>query len=133
VLVFLLDAYKEETLIDANGKEKTRTVLKLHPRLAPYKVAILPLVKKDGQPEKAREITKRFRDAGMNVSYDDVQSIGKRYAKHDEIGTPYCLTVDNESLENDTVTIRDRDTTEQQRIPVSEAISTVLKRLEAHS
>ncbi|MEZ4743705.1 MAG: glycine--tRNA ligase [Bdellovibrionota bacterium] len=129
-LTFLLDAYEEETLVDANGKEKSRTVLKLHPRLAPIKAAILPLVKKDGQPEKALDIAKRFREAGINVSYDDVQSIGKRYAKHDEIGTPYCLTVDNESLANDTVTIRDRDTTKQQRIPVSEAISTVLKRLD---
>jgi len=132
-LMFLLDAYQEETLVDANGKEKTRDVLKLHPRLAPFKAAILPLVKKDGQPEKAREIAKRFRLAGINVSYDDVQSIGKRYAKHDEIGTPYCLTVDNESLEGDTVTIRDRDTTEQQRIPVADAISTVLKRLESQA
>ncbi len=130
VLVFLLDAYQEERLIDANGKEKVRDVLKIHPRLAPYKAAILPLVKKDGQPEKAMEIAKRFRMAGMNVSYDDGQSIGKRYAKHDEIGTPYCLTVDSESLETDSVTIRDRDTTEQQRIPVAAAIDIVKSRLE---
>jgi glycyl-tRNA synthetase len=130
VLVFLLDAYQEEKLIDANGKEKVRDVLKIHPRLAPYKAAILPLVKKDGQPEKALDIARRFRLAGINVSYDDGQSIGKRYAKHDEIGTPYCLTVDTESLETDTVTIRDRDTTEQQRIPVADAIAIVKSRLE---
>jgi glycyl-tRNA synthetase len=131
VLVFLLDAYQEEKGVDAAGNPKVRDVLKIHPRLAPYKAAILPLVKKDGQPEKAREIAKRFRLAGMNVSYDDGQSIGKRYSKHDEIGTPYCLTVDGESLTSDTVTIRDRDTTEQQRIPVANAIEIVKARLES--
>lgn len=129
VLAFLLDAFQEETLTDANGKEKTRDVLKLHPLLAPYKVAVLPLVKKDGQPEKAREIVKEFQKAGINASYDEVQSIGKRYAKHDEIGTPYCLTVDNQSLEDNTVTIRDRDTTKQDRIAIADAIRTVQKRL----
>ena len=91
--------------------------------------AILPLVKKDGQPEAGRKIVKMFRDEGINVKYDEAHSIGKRYSRHDEIGTPYCLTVDKQSLEDETVTIRDRDTTEQQRIPIKEALQTVCKRL----
>ena len=128
-LCFLLDAYDEEKSTDAKGNEKTRVVLRLHPRLAPFKAAILPLMKKDGHPEKARALQSLFRSYGINVSYDDNQSIGKRYAKHDEIGTPYCLTVDNQTLEDDTVTIRDRDTTDQQRIPISEAIATIQKKL----
>ena len=129
LLCYLLDAYQEESSVDAKGKEKTRVVLKLHPKLAPFKAAILPLVKKDGQPEKAKEISKKFRDLGVNVSCDENQSIGKRYAKHDEIGTPFCITVDNETLENGSVTVRDRDTTEQQRVSIDEAISLVQAKL----
>ncbi|MCB9228245.1 MAG: glycine--tRNA ligase [Deltaproteobacteria bacterium] len=129
LLCYLLDAYTEEKSTDAHGNEKVRMVLKLHPRLAPYKAAILPLVRKDGQPEKAMEIVRQFRAAGIPVSYDEQQSIGKRYARHDEIGTPYCLTVDSESLTDQHVTIRDRDTTEQQRIPVAQALDIVRKRL----
>ena len=129
-LCFLLDAYTEEKGVDAKGQEKVRVLLKLNPKLAPIKAAILPLVKKDGQPEKAREIVKRFQTTGLNVSYDENQSIGKRYAKHDEIGTPYCLTVDNESLSDDCVTIRDRDTCEQVRVKIDDAIQTVRQRIQ---
>lgn len=118
LLCYLLDAYCEETGTDASGQEKTRVLLKLHPRLAPFKAAVLPLVKKDGQPEFAAKIAKDLRSYGFNVSYDDAQSIGKRYAKHDEIGTPYCITVDTESLSDETVTLRDRDSTKQERVPV---------------
>lgn len=125
-LSFLADAYYEETSTDSKGKSKTRTVLKLHPKLAPFKAAILPLVKKDGLPEKAREIAAKLRATGLNVSFDDNQSIGKRYAKHDEIGTPYCLAVDYETLEDRCVTIRDRDTTEQVRVSIDEAIKQVV-------
>lgn len=128
-LCFMLDAYNEETSVDASGKEKTRVVLKLHPRFAPFKAAILPLVKKDGQPEKAQDIAAQFRKQGISVSYDENQSVGKRYAKHDEIGTPFCLTIDNETLTDATVTIRDRDTMEQQRTSVSEAIKIIQARL----
>lgn len=125
----MVDAYTEETSTDAKGSEKTRVLLKLHPRLAPYKAAILPLVKKDGQPELAREIAAEFRKKGIKVRYDENQSIGKRYARHDEIGTPYCITVDKESLEDKKITIRDRDTTEQERIPIEEAVARILERL----
>lgn len=131
VLCFLLDAYCEEKGVDHEGNEKIRVVLKLHPRLAPIKAAILPLIKKDGQPEKAREIVKKFRKAGLNVSYDEQQSIGKRYSRHDEIGTPYCLTVDPQTLLDNTVTIRDRDTAQQIRVPIDEAVQTVLARMNA--
>jgi glycyl-tRNA synthetase len=82
-------------------------------------------------PEKARDIVRAFRKAGVLVSYDEQQSIGKRYARHDEIGTPYCLTVDMQSLQDHTVTIRDRDTAQQTRIAVSDAIATVLERMNA--
>ena len=131
VLCFLLDAYAEERGQDHEGNEKIRVLLKLNPRLAPFKAAVLPLVKKDGHPEKAREIVAQFRKAGINVSYDEQQSIGKRYAKHDEIGTPYCLTIDGQTMVDGTVTIRDRDTATQERIPVAQAVATVMNRLEA--
>lgn len=131
VLCFLLDAYAEEKGVDHEGKEKIRVVLKLHPRLAPIKAAVLPLVKKDGQPEKARAIVAEFRKLGINVSYDEQQSIGKRYAKHDEIGTPFCITIDNETITSDTVTIRDRDSATQVRVPVARAVEIVRERLDS--
>ncbi len=131
VLCFLLDAYSEEKGVDHEGKEKTRVVLKLHPRLAPVKAAVLPLVKKDGQPEKARAIVAELRRHGLNVSYDEQQSIGKRYAKHDEIGTPFCITIDPETITSDTVTIRDRDSATQVRVPTAKAIEIVRERLES--
>lgn len=129
MLVYLLDAYCEETGVDAEGVEKTRVVLKLHPRFAPYKVAVLPLMKKEGMPEVARSVAKEFFKAGISARYDEQQSIGKRYARHDEIGTPYCLTIDHQTLEDKTVTIRDRDTTNQQRIRIEEALEVVKARL----
>lgn len=114
VLTFLIDAYREEQ-IDGNP----RTVLGLHPRLAPYKAAVFPLLRKDGHPEKAQEIYKMLREH-YAVDYDDGGNIGKRYRRHDEIGTPVCITVDHQSLEDHTVTLRDRDTLEQRRVPQSE-------------
>lgn len=131
VLAYLCDAYSEEEGVDADGAVKTRTLLKLHPRLAPYKVAVLPLLKKEGMPDVARSIASQFFKAGMNASYDEQQSIGKRYARHDEVGTPYCLTVDHQTLEDKTVTIRDRDTTKQDRISIDEALSIVRRRIDA--
>lgn len=129
VLCILLDAYCEETFQTEAGQERSRTVLKLNPKVAPFKAAILPLVKKDGQPEMAREICKNFRQAGIHVSYDENQSIGKRYAKHDEIGTPFCITIDQESLDQKTVTVRDRDSMEQIRLPISELVAHISQRL----
>jgi glycyl-tRNA synthetase len=128
-LAYLCDAYSEEEGVDAEGENKTRVLLKLNPRLAPYKVAVLPLMKKEGMPEVARKIAADFYKAGINSSFDEVQSIGKRYARHDEIGTPYCLTIDHQTLQDNTVTIRDRDTTKQDRISVDGAIEVVRQRL----
>ena len=113
LLAFLCDAYDEET----DEKGDTRVVLRLHPALAPFKAAVLPLSKK--LSEKANEI---FADlsADFMVDYDDAGSIGKRYRRQDEIGTPICITYDFDSAEDDCVTVRDRDTMEQKRIPISE-------------
>lgn len=129
VLVYLLDAYREETVTDAKGKESTRTVLKLHPRLAPIKTAVLPLVKKEGMPEIAREVVADFFKAGINARYDEQHAIGKRYRRHDEAGTPFCITIDGQTKTDSTVTLRDRDTMEQQRIPAAEAVEVVRRRL----
>ena len=120
---FLLAAYEEDEI----GGE-VRTVLRLHPRLAPYKVAILPLSKKDTLTPLAREIFERLGERYM-VDYDDTQSIGKRYRRQDEIGTPLCITVDFDSLEDGSVTIRDRDTTDQVRVPISDLENQVRLRL----
>ena len=114
LLALLCDAYDEE---EVGGRE--RMVLRLHPRLAPVKVAVLPLVNKDGQPEKARAIYEELR-ARMPAEYDTGGSIGKRYRRQDEIGTPWGVTVDHQTMEDDTVTLRDRDTLEQARMPVAE-------------
>ena len=109
---FLLAAYEEDEI----GGE-ARTVLRLHPRLAPYKVAILPLSKKDTLTPLARQIFENLGERYM-VDYDDTQSIGKRYRRQDEVGTPLCITVDFDSLEDGAVTIRDRDTTDQVRVAI---------------
>jgi glycyl-tRNA synthetase len=90
----------------------------------------MPSMKKDGLPEKAREINAALLTAGINAKYDDKGAIGKRYAKHDEIGTPYCVTIDYDSLTDGQVTIRDRDTTDQVRIPIAEAVEQVRRRIE---
>jgi glycyl-tRNA synthetase len=131
LLVYLLDAYTEETVTDAKGKEDTRVVMRFHPRLAPVKVAVLPLVKKNGMPEKAREIVEAFLAKGINAKFDQQHAIGRRYRRHDEIGTPWCLTVDGDTLEDGTITIRDRDTMKQRRISVTDAVSEVERLLAA--
>ncbi|HEX4805806.1 MAG TPA: glycine--tRNA ligase [Conexibacter sp.] len=124
-LAFLVDAYDEEEV-----EGETRTLLRLHPRLAPVKVAVLPLVKKDGQPEVAREVYADLRRR-MQAEYDEGGSIGKRYRRQDEIGTPWGVTVDHQTLEDRTVTLRDRDTLEQVRIPIDEVGDELERRLRA--
>lgn len=114
-LAVMSSAYTEETLED--GSE--RTVMKIPAALAPYKVAVLPLVKKDGLPEKAREILSDLR-FDFNCQYDEKDAIGKRYRRQDAIGTPFCVTVDYDTLEDNTVTIRDRDDLSQIRISIEE-------------
>ena len=129
LLVYLLDAYHEEEILDADGKASSRVVMKLHPKLAPIKAAVLPLVKKEGLPKIARDIVTDFFNAGINASYDEQHSIGKRYRRHDEAGTPYCITIDGQTKEDLTVTIRNRDTMGQERIPSSKVVETVRKKL----
>ncbi|MSO41114.1 MAG: glycine--tRNA ligase [Solirubrobacterales bacterium] len=123
MLAFMVDAYEVE---EVEGRE--RTVLRLHPRLAPVKAAVLPLVNKDGQPEKAREIHHALRGL-MATEFDTGGSIGKRYRRQDEIGTPWGITVDHQTMEDDTVTLRDRDSLEQSRIPVDDLVNELVGRL----
>ena len=120
---FLLAAYDEDEV----GGE-SRTILRLHPRLAPYKLAVLPLSKKDTLTPLARDIFRSLSERYM-VDYDDTQSIGKRYRRQDEVGTPLCVTVDFDSLDDRAVTIRDRDTTEQVRVPIESLLTEVSGRL----
>ncbi len=119
VLALLCDAYDQDEI----GGEQ-RTVLRLSPAMAPVKVAVLPLLRKDGHPEKARAIYEELRTR-VNTEYDEGGAIGRRYRRQDEIGTPLAITVDHQTLEDDTVTLRDRDTLEQQRVPVTELVDRV--------
>jgi len=105
-------------LIDAYEEEEDRVVLRLAPSIAPFKVAVFPLVKRDGMPELAKKITNDLR-GDYRVFYDESGSIGRRYRRQDEAGTPFCVTIDGETLENQTVTMRDRDSMEQIRIKIS--------------
>src|SRR5215204_1387679 len=122
-LAFLADAYDE----DVQGGE-ARTVLRLHPRLAPVKVAVLPLLRKDGHPEKATEIYKELRQH-VSAEYDSGGHIGKRYRRQDEIGTPWGVTVDHQTTQDRTVTLRDRDTLEQERVAIDELSGEIARRL----
>jgi glycyl-tRNA synthetase len=119
-LSVLSKSYKEEKLAAAEGKEEgnERVVLSIPPALAPSKVAVLPLMKKDGLPEKAEAILNDLK-FDFRCYYEDKDTIGKRYRRMDAIGTPYCITIDHQTLQDDTVTIRDRDTMKQERVPVS--------------
>ena len=123
MLAALSEAYDEETLEGGD----TRVVMHFHPAIAAYKVAILPLQKNLG--DKAREVYNALAKKFM-VTYDDAGSIGKRYRRQDEIGTPYCVTIDFDTLENDTVTVRDRDTMEQIRLPISELANFIAEKIE---
>jgi len=121
------ESLREEEVPDADGKASTRTVMKMHPALAPVKCAILPLVKNKAElAEKAQRI---FQELKLDVScqYDDKDAIGRRYRRQDAIGTPYCVTIDFDTLEDDAVTIRDRDTLEQKRIPIAAISQEVTK------
>jgi len=128
VLAFLCDAYHEDEVPDEDGKPRSRTVLKLHPRLAPLKVAVLPLVKKDGMPEVAIDLYRKLK-AHMPAYYDEKGSVGRRYARQDEAGTPWCLTIDGQTLTDGTVTLRDRDSLTQDRIAVAEVVDMLRDRL----
>lgn len=125
-LAFMVDAYDEETVTDANGKEDTRVVMRFHPALAPFKAAVLPLAKK--LAEKAEPIYEDL-SGYFNVDFDVTGSIGKRYRREDEIGTPFCICVDFDTETDGCVTVRDRDTMQQVRIPIEEVRAYIEERL----
>jgi glycyl-tRNA synthetase len=119
LMAFLVDAYTEEEVPNAKGELDKRTVLKLDPRLAPVKAAVLPLSRNEELSPLARELAAQLRQS-WNIDFDDAGAIGRRYRRQDEIGTPFCITVDFESLEDKAVTVRHRDTMAQERIPMSD-------------
>jgi glycyl-tRNA synthetase len=123
MLAFMVDAYDEDEI-----EGEARTVLRLHPLLSPVKVAVLPLVRKDGQPELAREVYEDLRDR-VQAEYDEGGAIGRRYRRQDEIGTPWAVTIDHQSLEDRTVTLRDRDSLAQVRIAIGELGEEIENRL----
>ncbi len=123
LLCLLADAYEEQQL-----EKDMRTVLHFHPAIAPIKAGIFPLVKKDGMPEKARMIEKMLRPH-FSVFYDEGGAVGRRYRRQDEIGTPYCITVDTETLQNDTVTVRDRDSMLQERIKIDQLFTYLYQKI----
>jgi glycyl-tRNA synthetase len=118
-ITFLIDAYEEQELgVDPETKQKDiRVVLHFHPLIAPVTAAVFPLVKKEGMPERARAIVQQLREAGVRTAYDEKGAIGRRYRRMDEVGTPWCITVDGDTLKDGTVTVRDRDSMQQVRVP----------------
>jgi glycyl-tRNA synthetase len=127
-MAFLVEAYTEDEAPNAKGGVDTRTVLKLDPRLSPVKAAVLPLSRNADLSPKARDLAASLRK-NWNVDFDDAGAIGRRYRRQDEIGTPFCLTVDFETLEDDAVTIRERDTMTQERVGLDQAVSYLAARL----
>ena len=130
VLAFLCEAYSEDEAPDENGKMQTRTVMKFHPRLAPIKAAVFPLVKKDGMPEAAKDVYGELKEQ-MAVFYDEKGAVGRRYRRQDEAGTPFCVTVDGQTLEDGSVTVRDRDTLEQWRVGKQDLVAELTARINA--
>ena len=131
VLAFLLDAYDEDEAPNAKGGVDKRTVLRLDPRLSPVKVAVLPLSRNADLSPMARELAAELRET-WNVDFDDAGAIGRRYRRQDEIGTPFCVTVDFDTLEDKAVTVRERDSMAQERIPLEGLRAWLAERLPAH-
>jgi len=127
-LAFLCEAYTEDEAPDENGKMQSRVVMKLHPKIAPIKAAVFPLVKKDGMPEVAKEIYLDLKKK-FNVFYDEKGAVGRRYRRQDEAGTPYCITVDGQTLADGTVTIRDRDTLKQERVDRADCLAMIEEKI----
>jgi glycyl-tRNA synthetase len=128
-MAFLVDAYTEDEAPNTKGGVDKRTLLRLDPRLAPVKVAVLPLSRNADLSPKARDLAAELRATGWNVDFDDAGAIGRRYRRQDEIGTPYCVTVDFDTLEDDAVTIRERDTMKQERVGLDQVRSYFAERL----
>jgi glycyl-tRNA synthetase len=129
MMAFLIDAYTEDEAPNTKGGVDKRVVLKLDPRLAPVKVAVLPLSRNADLSPKAKDLSAQLRGVGWNVEFDDSGAIGRRYRRQDEIGTPYCVTVDFDTLDDHAVTIRERDTMKQERISLDQVVSYFAERL----
>jgi glycyl-tRNA synthetase len=128
-LAYLCEAYTEDEAPDEKGVMQKRVLMRFHPRLAPVKVAVFPLVKKEGMPEVAKEIYRALKPH-FTVFYDEKGAVGRRYRRQDEAGTPFCITVDGQTRQDNTVTLRDRDTLQQWRIEVDDCVEEVRKRLQ---
>ncbi|GAB3205029.1 glycine--tRNA ligase [Marinactinospora endophytica] len=128
MLTFMLDAYNEDEAPNAKGKLEKRVVMRLDPRLAPVKAAVLPLSRNADLSPKARDLAARLRKR-WNVDFDDAGAIGRRYRRQDEVGTPFCVTVDFDSLEDDSVTVRERDTMSQERVSIDQVETYLFERL----
>ena len=129
-LAFLCEAFTEDEAPDDKGKMQKRTVMQFHPQLAPIKAAVFPLIKKEGMPEKAAAIYGALKKAGVAAYYDQQGAIGRRYRRQDEIGTPFCLTVDGETANDNCVTLRDRDTLAQDRVPIDDVVAEIQRRVD---
>jgi len=127
-MAFLVDAYREEEVPSAEGAMEMRVMMKLNPKLAPIKAAIFPLVNRDGMPEFAHKLETDLR-SHLRVFYDDSGAVGRRYRRQDEIGTPYCITIDSQTLQDQTVTVRDRDTMVQERVASANLKDYLIKKL----
>ena len=127
-MAFLVDAYNEEEAPTADGKMDVRIVMKFHPKLAPIKAAVFPLVNRDGMPEVARGIEAALRPS-LRVFYDDSGAVGRRYRRQDEVGTPFCITVDSQTLQDQSVTVRHRDSMQQERVGADHLLGFLKERL----
>ncbi len=128
-LAFLCEAYTEDQAPDEKGVMQTRVVMKFHPALAPIKVAVFPLVKKEGMPEIATKIHRECQKAGLSSFYDEKGAVGRRYRRQDEAGTPFCVTVDGQTLSDQSVTVRERDSLKQERIAADKVVEYVRERI----
>ena len=128
MMAFLVDAYAEDEAPNTKGGVDRRTVLRLDPRLAPVKVAVLPLSRNESLSPRARDLAARLRQF-WNVDFDDAQAIGRRYRRQDEIGTPYCVTVDFDTLNDHAVTVRERDSMTQERVSEDKVTEYLIQRL----
>jgi glycyl-tRNA synthetase len=129
LMTFLIDAYTEDEAPNTKGGVDKRVVLRLDPRLAPVKVAVLPLSRNADLSPKARDLAAELRGHGWNVDFDDSGAIGRRYRRQDEIGTPYCVTVDFDTLDDHAVTVRERDSMSQERITLDQVTPYFAQRL----
>ena len=128
-LAFICEAYHVDEQPDDKGKMQKRTVMQFHPKLAPIKAAVFPLIKKEGMPEKAADLYRSLKRAGIAAFYDQQGAIGRRYRRQDEVGTPWCITIDGDTMSDGTVTIRDRDSLEQEKVPFEEVVNHLATKL----